>query len=194
MLGNLMNALLQPGPQGQQSAGADMLTQVVGGLMGGGQQGGGAPVNQLLSGLEQVIGGNPSAGKPLPLNAGAATDPNNPLMGLLGPIASAVAGKVGISPAVATTVAATALHYLVSSHPAAGGSAPMNLNNVAQQMASGAVSPQTLQSSGMVNAVVQATGLSPQDAAKSLDATFNHLQAHAQMHEAKDEHRRKNKD
>ena len=70
----------------------------------------------------------------------------------------------------------------------------MNLNNVAQQMASGAVSPQTLQSSGMVNAVVQATGLSPQDAAKSLDATFNHLQAHAQVHEAKDEHRRKNKD
>lgn len=194
MLGNLMNALLQPGQQGQQSAGADMLTQVVGSLMGGGQQGGGAPVNQLLSGLEQVIGGNPSSGQALPLNAGTATSQNNPLMGLLGPIASSVAGKVGISPAVATTVAAMALHYLVSSHPAAGGSAPLNLNNVAQQMASGAVSPQTLQSSGMVNAVVQATGLSQQDAAKSLDATFVHLQAHAQIHEAKDEHRRNRKD
>ena len=71
MLGNLMNALMQPGQGGQQSAGADMLSQVVGGLMGG-QQGGGAPVNQLLSGLQQVMqaqtgqraGEQPSDGAP----------------------------------------------------------------------------------------------------------------------------------
>jgi hypothetical protein len=115
-------------------------------------------------------------------------------MGLLGPIANAVAGQVGISPAIATTVAATAMHYLVSSHPAAGGSAPLNLNNVAQQMASGGVSPDTLHSSGMVNAVVQATGLSQADAAKSLDATFNHFQQHAQEHQAKLEHHKKRQD
>ncbi len=176
MLGNLMNALLQPGAGGQQSAGANMLSQVVGGLMGGGQQASGTPVGQMLGGLEQIIGGNPSSGQPLPLNQGTATSQNNPLMGLLGPVATAVAGKAGISPAVATTVAGIAMHYLLSSHPAAGGAAPLNLNNVAQQMASGSVSQQTLQSSGMVNAVVQATGLSQQDAAKSLDATFAHLQ------------------
>jgi hypothetical protein len=175
MLGNLMNALMQPGAGGQQSAGASMLSSVVGGLMGGGQQGS-APVNQLLGGLEQVIGGNPTSGQPL--SGGTAPAANSPLMGLLGPIATAVAGKTGIPPAVATTVAATAMHYLISSHPAAGGTAPLNLNNVAQQMASGSVSQQTLQSSGMVNAVVQATGLSQQDAAKSLDATFAHLQTH----------------
>ena len=169
MLGNLLNALMQPGPQGQQSAGADMLSQVVGGLMGG-QQGGGAPVNQLLGGLEQVIGGKPGQAT----GQGAAPAASSPLMGLLGPIASAVAGQVGISPAIATTVAATALHYLASSHPAAGGNGAL-----AQQMASGAVSQQTLQSSGMVTAVAQATGLSQQDAAKTLDATFKHLQTHA---------------
>jgi hypothetical protein len=104
---------------------------------------------------------------------------------LLGPIASAVAGQVGISPAVATTVAATAMHYLVSSHPAAGGSAPLNLNNVAQQMASGGVSQQTLQSSGMVNAVQQATGLSPQQAQQALNSTFNHMASHMTLAEQK---------
>ncbi len=191
MLGNLMSALMQPGPQGQQSAGASMLGQVVGGLMGG-QQGTGAPVNQLLSGLEQVIGGKPGSGQPMsPATAPAA---NSPLMGLLGPVANAVAGQVGISPAIATTVAATAMHYLVSSHPAAGGNPPAALGNLAQQVASGNVSPAVLHSSGMVDAVVQATGLSKDDAAKSLSATFNHFQQHAMEHQAKEEHRRKRRD
>lgn len=179
MLGNLMNALMQPGAQGQPSAGADMLSQVVGGLMGG--QSSGAPVNALLGGLEQVMGGKPGS---TPSQASAPAS-SSPLMGLLGPIANAVAGQVGISPAVATTVAATAMHYLVASHPAAGGSAPLNLNNVAQQMASGSVSQQTLQSSGMVNAVAQATGLSQQAAAQSLDATFQHLAKHVTLADQK---------
>jgi len=151
-----------------------MLSQVVGGLMPAGQQGG-APVNQLLGGLEQVIGGNPTTGQAL--GPGAA-DPNSPIMGLLGPVASAVAGQVGISPQVATSVAGIAMHYLLSSHPAAGGSAPLNLPSVMQQMVSGGVSAQTLQSSGMVNAVMKSTGLNQQDAQKSLDATFNHLATH----------------
>ena len=191
MLGNLMNALMQPGQQGQQSAGADMLSQVVGGLLGG-QQGGGAPVNQLLGGLEQIIGGKPGSGQTL--GQGTAPASSSPLMGLLGPIANAVAGQVGISPAVATTVAATAMHYLVSSHPAAGGSPAPEVANLAQQVASGNVSPAVLHSSGMVNAVVQATGLSPAVAATSLNATLNSFQQHAQEHAAKEAHRRKRRD
>jgi hypothetical protein len=194
MLGNLMNALMQPGPQGQQSAGAQMLSQVVGGVLGGQQGGaqGGAPVNQLLSGLEQIIGGNPSSGQSL----GHGTQPaaSSPLMGLLGPVANAVAGQVGVSPAVATTVAATAMHYLVSSHPASGATPPANAGNLAQQVASGNVSPALLHSSGMVNAVVQATGMSTDDAAKTLGATFNAFQQHAQQHAAKEAQRRKRRD
>lgn len=181
MLGNLLNALLQPGPQGQPGAGADALTQVVGGLLGG-QQGGGAPVNQLLGGLEQVMGGKP--GTPAPAGQAPAAA-NSPLMGLLGPIANAVAGQVGISPAIATTVAATAMHYLVSSHPAAGGNAPLNLGAVAQQLASGGVSQETINSSGMVNAVAQATGLNQQQAAASLNATFNHIHSQVTLAEQK---------
>jgi hypothetical protein len=190
MLGNLMNALMQPGPQGQQSAGAQMLSQVVGGVLGGQQ--GGAPVSQLLSGLEQIIGGNPSSGGSL----GQGTQPpaSSPLMSLLGPVANAVAGQVGVSPAVATTVAATAMHYLVSSHPASGVTPPASAGNLAQQVASGNISPAVLHSSGMVNAVVQATGMSKDDAAKTLGATFNAFQEHAKQHAAKDAHRRKRND
>ncbi len=182
MLGNLMNALMQPASGSQQGSGTDMLSQVVGGLLGGSQQGG-APVNQLLGGLEQIIGGNPSSGQALPLNQGSASDANNPIMGLLNPVANAVAAKTGISPLVATTVAGIAMHYLLSSHPAAGtsGSAPLNLASMSQQMASGSVPSEILHNSGMVNAVVQATGLTQQEAAKSLDATFTHLQSHVNM-------------
>ncbi len=168
MLGSIMNELAQPGN-------AQALSQALGGVMGGSQQGG-APVGQLLSGLEQVIGGNPSTGQ-LQAQSGAV-DPNNPVMGLIGPVANVVAAKAGVSPQVATTVAGIAMHYLLSSHPAAGGRAPLNLSEITQQMASGSVSQQTLQSSGMVNAVVKATGLSQQQAAKSLDATFAHLATH----------------
>lgn len=99
-------------------------------------------------------------------------------MGVLGPVASAVAGQVGIPPQVATSVAGIAMHYLLSSHPAARGSAPLNLPSVMQQMASRALSAETLRNSGMVNAVMKSTGLSQQDAQTSLDATFNHLASH----------------
>ncbi len=173
MLGSLMNELAQPGN-------AQALSQVVGGLMGGKQ--GGAPVNQLLGGLEQVIGGNPTSGGAL--SPSGATDPNNPAMALIGPVATAVAAKAGVSPQVATTVAGIAMHYLLSSHPAAGGKSPLNLSEVTQQMASGSVNQQLLQNSGMVNAVVKATGLSQQQAAQSLDATFSHLATHMKKGQA----------
>ncbi len=163
MLGNLMNALMQP-TSGGGTAGGDMLSSVVGGLMGG-SQGGGAPVNQLLSGLSQVMNAKPGASAP------AAS---SPLGGLLGPIANAVAGQVGIPPAVATSVAATAMHYLVSSHPSAGGN-----GSLTQQLVSGGISPSTMQSSGMVNAVSQATGLSTQQSQQALSAAFNHIQSAA---------------
>lgn len=166
MLGSLMNALMQPGPQGQPSAGSDLLSSVVGGIMGG-QGSGAAPVNQLLNGLQQVMQSKPGA---------AAA--SSPLMGLLGPVATAVAGKTGISPAIATTVAATAMHYLVSSHPAAGGIGATGTASIAQQLSSGSVPP------AAVNSVMQSTGLSQADAQKALSATMSHFQEHAQQHAA----------
>lgn len=174
MLGNLMGALMQSA-SGSQQGGSDALSQAVGGLLG--SQSGSAPVGQLLNGIEQAIGGKPGSAQAGTNQAGA--DANSPIMSLLGPVASAVAGKAGISPQVATTVAGIAMHYLLSSHPAAGGSAPMNLGSTMQQLATtGGLSAATIQNSGMVNDVAKATGLSQQDAAKSLDAAFSHIAKH----------------
>ena len=86
------------------------------------------------------------------------------------------------------------MHYLVSGHPAAGGNAPSNVANVAQEMASGSVSTDTLHSSGMVNAVAQATGMSQQQAASTLNATLNAFQQHAKEHVAKEAQRRKRRE
>src|SRR5512143_3291739 len=107
MLGGLM------GGSQQGSAGGDLISQVVGGLLGGGQQGGSAGgIGQLLGGLQQIIGGAPGTGQPLPTGGGNVNpDSNDPLMTLLQPIVNKVAAKAGISPQIATIIASIALHY-----------------------------------------------------------------------------------
>jgi len=183
MLGDLMNALLQPGTgtqQQQTSSGGDVLSQVVGGLLGGGQQSGGAPINQLLGGLEQVIGGTPGTNQPMNMIQGSGmTNANNPIiMSLLQPIINHIAQTTGVPPQIATAVAGIALHYLLSSHPSAGGNSPLDLGNIMQQISSGSVNMGAIQKSGMVNDVMQATGLSQQQALNTLTETFGHLQGH----------------
>jgi hypothetical protein len=174
VLGGLLGGSQQ---SGSGSAGGDMLTQVIGGLLGGGQQGGGAGVGQLLGGLQQIIGGTPGTGQQLPAGGGnTAIDMNNPIMTLLQPVVNQLAAKVGISPQIATVIASIALHYLLQSHPNTPGASPLNLGSVMQTLALGnSISPDTLQKSGMVNDVIQATGLTEQQAVRSLNATFNVL-------------------
>jgi hypothetical protein len=90
-----------------------------------------------------------------------------------------VAAKAGISPEIAMVIASIAVHYLLQSHPNTPGASPLNLGNVMQTLASGGqINPSTLQNSGMVNDVMQTTGMSQQDAVKSLNATFNVLGGH----------------
>jgi hypothetical protein len=75
-------------------------------------------------------------------------------------------------------IVSIALHYLVQSSPTTPGASPLDLGNVMQTLASGGkISPGTLQSSGMVNDVMQATGLNEQQAVKSLNTTFSVLAA-----------------
>ncbi len=195
---DIMKALMQTsGGAAQQpsagGAGADLLSQAIGGalgssggggglggllsgLLGGGQQQAGQPATQMLSGLEQIIGGTPGSGQ-LPMNQGSlGMSANNPLMTLLQPVVNQLAAKAGISPAVATIVTSIALHYLLQSHPSTPGESPLNLNSVMQTLASGGqVSPNTLQKSGMVNDVMQATGLKQQQAVRSINQTFSVL-------------------
>ena len=181
VLGGLMGGG-QQAPAPQQAAGGDMLSQALGGILGGGAQGGNQG-DQMLGMLEQVIGGTPGSGQ-LGMNQGLAAnmggmggmEMNNPIMMMLQPVVNQVAAKANISPQIATVVASIALHYLLSSHPSTTNQAPMNLGNVMQQLASsGGINQATLKQSGMVNDVVQATGLNKQDAMGSLSAVFNML-------------------
>jgi hypothetical protein len=151
---------------GQQSGGGDALSQVLGGLLGGGQQGGGAPASQVLGGLEQIIGRPTGA-------AAAPTSSNDPLMVLIQPLVNKVAAKVGISPAIATIIVSIVFKYLLKSHPSTPDESPLNLGNVMQTLASGGrLSESTLQTSGMVNEVVRTTGMDERQAVASLDTTF----------------------
>jgi hypothetical protein len=185
---DLMKALMQgaSGVPQQQSGGGggDALSQMLGGLMGGGQQSGGAPAVQMLGALEQIIGGQPGTGQPLNANQGTAMNAgsmgmNDPVMMLLQPVVNQLAAKANISPQIAMVLASIAVHYLLSSHPSTPGSGPLNLGSVMQEITSGNISSSTLHDSGMVNDVMQATGLSKPEAVKSLNATFGALGAQA---------------
>lgn len=172
MLGGLLG-----GSQQQGSGGGDLVTQVIGGLLGGQQNSGGAGAGALLGGLQQILGGTPGTGQQLPLGGNSsAFDSNSAIMSLLQPVVNNVAAKLGISPQIATVIASIALHYLVQSSPNTPGSSPLNLGSVMQALASGkGVSPTALQQSGMVNDVMQATGMNEQEAVKSLNTTLGVL-------------------
>ena len=169
MLGGMLG-----GNQTQSSLGGDILTQVIGGLLGGQQSSGGGGAGALLDGLRKILGGTPGTGQPLPLGgAGTSPESSDPLMTLLQPVVNKLAGKLGISPQMATMIVSIALHYLVQSSPSTPGASPLNLGSVMQAMATGQkVSPTALQQSGMVNDVMQATGMSEQQAIKSLNTTL----------------------
>lgn len=192
---DIMKALMQTSGGAQQSGGgADALSQAIGGLMGGaqqggggglgsllggllggGQQGGGAAAGQLLNGLQQVIGGQPGSGN-LPVGGGTMPAAGDPIMMLLQPVVNQLAAKANISPQIAMVVASIAVHYLLQSHPSTPGASPLNLGSVMQQLSSGGSIPQSqLESSGILNDVMQATGLNQTQATKTLNTTFTVL-------------------
>ena len=193
MFGSLLGGMLggqQQAPMQQQSAGGGMLGQLVGGLLGGGMQTGGYQQNyqptsnsgdMLLGALESIIGGQPGSGQALPLNQGNFNlGATSPVMGLLQPVVNQVAGKLNISPQIATVVASIALHYLLSSHSSTSPNAPLKLDSVMQQMSRGSISQGTLRNSGMVNDVMSATGLNKQQAIQSLETTLGAMGAGVQ--------------
>jgi len=180
VLGGLMGGAQQGGGQ-QAGATGDMLSQALGGLLGGGQQaqqsGGAAGVGQLLGGLQQIIGGTPGTGQQLPMGGGnLSMGAASPVMMLLQPVVTQLAEKAGVSPQIAMVVASIAVHYLVQSHPNTPGASPLNLGNVMQTLSSGGrIDQKTLQSSGIVDDVVNATGMDQKKAVKTLNTTFDVL-------------------
>ncbi len=182
VLGGLMGGGQQAMPQ--QGGGADLLSGVLGGLMGGGASGGNSG-DMMLGALEHIIGGQPGQGQQLGLSQMASGNMggmgmNDPMTSVLQPVISQVAAKANIPPQIAMVVASVAMHYLLSSHPSTSPKAPMDLGSVMQELQSGGLSANTMHQSGMVNDVMQATGLNKQGAQSSLDAVFQMLAGHVQ--------------
>ncbi len=185
LLSGVLGGLMGGGqPAMPQQGDADMLSGALGSLMGGGAQGG-SQGDMMLGALEQIIGGRPGQGQQLGLSQAASANMgsmgmNDPLSSMLQPVVSQVAAKANIPPQVAMVVASIAMHYLLSSHSSTSVKAPMDLGSVMQELQSGGLSANTLHQSGMVNDVMQATGLNKQGAQGSLDALFNMLAGHVQ--------------
>ncbi len=182
---NLMKGLMQSanqsqGQSSQQASSGGLLSDALGGLMGGG--GGGNQADQLLGELEHITGGKPGSGQPLPRNGGnipvTGAASSSPAMKLLQPVVGKVASEAHISPAMATIVAAIAMHYVLASHSSTSQSSPLNFKSVMQQLSSGGVSPDTLQNSGMVNDVQEATGLDQQESQSALETAFKAFASH----------------
>lgn len=181
---DLFKSLAQTAVQAAGSpAGQSAISQLAGNLLGGNQTGaqqGGGQTGQMLGMLEQVIGGTPGSGN-LTQGGGTMLAANDPVMLLLQPIVNQLATKAKIEPQIATVIVSLVVHYLLSNHPSSGrGSNSLDLNGLLQQMTSGNVNQNVFHDSGMVNDVMQATGLNKTQAVKSLDATFNALSGHVQ--------------
>jgi hypothetical protein len=157
----LVNSRQQPAsPQG-----ADPMTSLIGGLLGGpggsqssGAQGGG--LSDMLGVLESVMG-NQGGQSNLP--------GSDPIMALLQPYVKQLAGKMNISPDIAVVVISFVVHQLLSHHPTSGrDSSSFNLDDMLQQLSQGKVDPALLQSSGMVRELSKKTGLDEATTEQSL--------------------------
>lgn len=178
---DILKVLVNSRKQGSPSQTTDPMTQLIGGLLGGTQTQGHAPVapstypqQQQQSGglgdmmglLEMVMGGN---------QGGVASKPSmaNPIMMLLQPYVEKLAKKMNIPPAIATTVVSYVAYKLLAHHPTSGrDSNSFDLDDVLKQMSSGKIDQRVFQESGMVRDVSRSTGLDEATAAKILNAAF----------------------
>ncbi|MFZ5878885.1 MAG: hypothetical protein ACOY0R_05930, partial [Chloroflexota bacterium] len=196
----------QPGGSGQ-SAEQDPMAQLVGGLLGGGQGGADQTTGQVMDLVGSLLGGQTSApstgaseqgaglGNMMGLlesvigagqageNTGTTTPASDPILSMLQPFINQLAEKVKIPPALATIAVSFVVHKMLSHHPTSGrDSTQLDLDDL---LNTGAVNADTLQSSGMVRELSQATGLDEGAASKTLDAAFSLLGGTAQQAAAK---------
>ncbi|MFZ5880494.1 MAG: hypothetical protein ACOY0R_14080, partial [Chloroflexota bacterium] len=192
----------QPGGSGQ-SAEQDPMAQLVDGLLGGGQGGADQTTGQVMDLVGSLLGGQTSTpatgaseqgaglGNMMGLlesvigagQAGAETSTGDPLMSMLQPFITQLAEKVKIPPALATIAVTFVVHKMLAHHPTSGrDSTQFDLDDL---LRAGALNADTLQSSGMVRELSQATGLDEGAASKTLDAAFSLLGGTAQQAAAK---------
>ena len=167
-----------PASPNQPAGRRDPMTDLIGGLLGGQQapasgSGGTAGLGDMMGLLETLIGSGQQSQN---TGVGQTAGVNDPIMLLLQPFVNQLARKMDISPQLATVVVSFVVHKLLAHHPTSGrDSTQFDLDDMLQQMSSGQISQQTLQSSGMVNELASATGLDPETAARGLNETLGLL-------------------
>ncbi|MCE9645958.1 MAG: hypothetical protein K8S20_08150 [Chloroflexi bacterium] len=169
---DILKALVNSRQQGGSAQGADPMTELIGGLLGGqGQQsqpqGGGQQqtgLGDMMGLLESVMNGGQQSG----------TSTNDPIMALLQPFVAPLAKKANIPPEIAMVVVSFVAHKLLAHHPTSGrDSNSFNFEEMFNQMASGSIDPALLQNSGMVKEISAKTGLDEATAEQSLNLAFN---------------------
>ncbi len=166
----LVDSRKQGSPAGQS---ADPMTDLIGGLLGGGQpqmpgagqQGG---LGNMMGMLEMFMGGNQPGSMSQSMAGG------NPLMMLLQPFVAKLAKKLNIPPEIAMVVVSLVAHKLLAHHPTSGrDSNTFDLDDMLTQMGSGKVNPNILYQSGMINELTRRTGMNEADAEKALNTTLS---------------------
>lgn len=166
---DILKVLVDSRQQGGSSNAADPMADLVGSLLGGGQpqpqitgnqQSGG--LGDMMGLLETVMGGRQGG-----------TSTYDPIMALLQPYVAPLAKKANISPEIALVVVSFVAHKLLAHHPTSRrDSNSFNFEDMFQQMGTGKIDSNMLQSSGMVKEISAKTGLDEATAAKSLNAAF----------------------
>jgi hypothetical protein len=175
-LGDLLRILAQANhPSGGSSTGQDVLSNALGGLLGSSQ--GSGQADQVLGSLEQMIAGG---GQNKVQNMNMTGE--DPMLNLVQPVADQLSRRTGLQPETSRAVVSLILHRMLTSHPSMGSkNSSLNLPEVFQQMAtSGGISTETLQKSGMINDLINSSGLDKQASIKNLSEAFNLLNGHVQ--------------
>jgi len=194
---DILKVLVNSRQQGSSSNAADPMTDLIGGLLGGGQSQGGVNLSDgvdagdvanlvggLMGGAQQTQGASQQQAGGLSGMMGAleavmgggqsGSMTNDPIMGMLKPFVAPLAKKANISPEIAMIVVSFVAHKLLAHHPTSGrDSNTFNLDDMLQQMGSGKIDSNMLKSSGMVHELSKKTGLDETAAAKSLELGFS---------------------
>lgn len=191
---DILKSLVNSRQQGNSTQGADPMSSLIGGLLGGQSQGGvnlsdGIDIGDVAGLVGGLMGGaQPSQGASQQpagglggmmgmlesVMGGQGAGANDPIMGLLKPYIAPLAKKANISPEIAMIVVSFVAHKLLAHHPTSGrDSNSFDLDNMLQQIGSGKIDLSVLHNSGMVNELSKKTGLDEETAAKSLDLAFS---------------------
>ncbi len=191
---DILNLLVESRKQGQSSQQSDPMTDLIGGLLGGGGTSDGGQADAMTDMLGSLLGGGQSqtggqqqsglsgmmsllemfthAGGQSGLGQSSMMG-SNPLMGLMQPLVEPLAKKLKIPPELAMVVISFVLQKLLAHHPASGrDSTQFNIDDMFSQLGSGKLDPNMIRNSGMVEELSHVTGMDQATATKSLNTAF----------------------